>query len=100
MHRLGALIYNGRCVEEEEDRRTAVLVAEVVRRRSVNREIAGLDCVRVDRVANVDSEVSRLGVYDATASWVSRGDRKANQISVGKGILLGSAANGHAPVHP
>src|SRR5882757_10901736 len=100
MHRLLALVDHRRCVEEEEDRRTAILVTKVVRRGSVHGEIAGLDTCRIHRVANVDFEVSRLGVHHAAASRVSGGDSKTNQIPVGKGILLRLAVDGYSPVRP
>ena len=71
-----------------------------VRRGSVNREIARLNSGRIHRIAQVDSELSRRSAYHAAASRVSGGHGKTNQIPVGKGILLGLAADGHAPVHP
>src|SRR6266705_6343656 len=76
MHGLLALVDHWRCVEEEEDRLTAIFVTKVVRRGSVHGEIAGLDTCRIHRVANVDFEVSRLGVHHAAASGVSGGDSK------------------------
>ena len=51
-------------------------------------------------VAQIDNEVRRLGVDDAVAGRSGGGHGKTHQLSIGEGILLGCAADGHAPVIP
>ena len=100
MHRLRALRGYWRAVEVERDRRVAVLERKRVRRSSVHREIGCLNSCRIHRVAQIDDEIRRLRVDDAVASRDRGGHGKADQLPVGKGVLLGLAADNVAPVHP
>ena len=84
----------------EGDHGRAWCVAIGVRWRSVHCEIGGLDSGWVRGIAQVDDEVHRLGVDHTVASRVSGGHGKTDELSVGEGILLGLAADGHAPVIP
>ena len=60
-----------------------------------------MNSTRVRRIAKIDYEVSRRSADNqAAAGRISGGDSKTNQFSVGEGILLGLAANGHTPVRP
>src|SRR5437868_733015 len=98
MHRLLALVYHRGAVEGEGYGLVTIAEHVRVRRSSINREITRLDGVWVHRIAKVDNEVSRLSRYHATASRISGGDRKTNQIPVGEGILLRLAVDGYSPI--
>ena len=100
MHRLHALPGYRRAVEVEGDPRVAIAQHERIRRSSIYRKIGCLDTCWDNRVAQVDNEIRRLRIYDATASRGCGGHGKAHQLSVGKGILLGLPVDNVAPVHP
>src|SRR6266853_6960888 len=100
MHRLHALRRNGRCVEGEGDGQIPVAEGVRVRWNSIHSEIAWLDTALVDRVAQIDVELRRLSVDDAVAGRIGGGHGKTYQLPVGEGVLLRSAADGHAPVGP
>ena len=100
MHRLLALVLYGRGIEVEGYGEITIGDDVIVRRDSINSEIARLNAARIHRIAKVDNEVRRLSVYYATASRVSGSDGKANQIPVCEGILLRLAVDGYSPVRP
>src|ERR1700750_2097364 len=100
MHRLRALHCYWRAVEVERDLRVAVLERKRVRRRSVYREIGCLNGAGIHGIAQVDNKIRRLSVYDAVTSRNTGGHSKTHQLPIGKGVLLGLAADNVASVHP
>src|ERR1051326_338186 len=100
MHRLHALRRNRRRVEGEGYGKISVAEGVRVCCDSIHSEIAWLDTALVDRVAQIDVELRRLGVNDAVAGRVGSGHSETYQLSVGENILLGCATDGHAPVCP
>src|SRR5438105_5340629 len=100
MHRLHALRRNRRCIEGEGYGQITIAEGVRVRCNSIHSEIGCLDTAVVDLVAQVDDELRRLSVDDAVAGRVGSGHGKTYQLAVGEGILLRSAADGHAPVGP
>ena len=54
--------------------------------------------VGIHRIAQADNKVRGLRIDDAIASRVGGGHSKADQLSVGEGILLRGACDGYAPV--
>ena len=100
VHRVGAGHHRGG-IEAEGNAEVISSRCGRVRRSSVHREITRIDCARIDRVRQVNRERSRRSASDqAAAGRVGGGHGKANQLPVGKGILLGLGVNRYAPVHP
>ncbi len=84
----------------ERDLRVAVLERNRVRRGSVHREIGCLNGAGIHCIAQIDDKIRRLSIDDAVARRIAGGHSKADQLSISKRVLLGSASDGHAPVSP
>src|ERR1700675_21442 len=98
MHSVLALRHR-RGIEVEHYGGVPVYYGNGVGRSSVHHESVCVDSGWIHRVGHVDNEVSRRSAYNkAAAGGADHG--KAYQLSVGEGILLIGAVDGHAPVHP